>query len=180
MRGVYAQSNQSNQSNRYGWSSVLPIQRSVVSIEILIYTQAKKMFGLLGPRCWTGYSVLDAGLSCTKEVWYIYDWDTGSSILICLVKSCLQALPVCSLVNNKGIESPFLCKTPRPSARVLTLKHAPTFRQKKTLTFVHCSDFEGCPSFTHFLKYHTGGCFQRDLLPNAVVPRPPPSFRFPP
>ena len=24
-----------------------------------------------------GYSVLDAGLSCTKEVWYIYDWDTG-------------------------------------------------------------------------------------------------------
>ena len=29
-----------------------------------------------------GYSVLDAGLSCTKGVWYIYDWDTGSSILI--------------------------------------------------------------------------------------------------
>ena len=29
-----------------------------------------------------GYSVLDAGLSCTKEVWYIYDWDTGSLILI--------------------------------------------------------------------------------------------------
>ena len=23
------------------------------------------------------YSVLDAGLSCTKGVWYIYDWDTG-------------------------------------------------------------------------------------------------------
>ena len=21
--------------------------------------------------------VLDAGLSCTKGVWYIYDWDTG-------------------------------------------------------------------------------------------------------
>ena len=32
-------------------------------------------------RC-LGYSVLDAGLSCTKGVWYIYDWDTGSSILI--------------------------------------------------------------------------------------------------
>ena len=29
-----------------------------------------------------GYSVLDAGLSCTKGVWYIYAWDTGSSILI--------------------------------------------------------------------------------------------------
>ena len=29
-----------------------------------------------------GYSVLDAGLSCTKRVRYIYDWDTGSSILI--------------------------------------------------------------------------------------------------
>ena len=24
-----------------------------------------------------GYSVLDAGLSCTKGVWYMYDWDTG-------------------------------------------------------------------------------------------------------
>ena len=29
-----------------------------------------------------GYSVLDTGLSCTKGVWYTYDWDTGSSILI--------------------------------------------------------------------------------------------------
>ena len=29
-----------------------------------------------------GYSVLDAGLSCSKGVWYIYDWDTGSSIPI--------------------------------------------------------------------------------------------------
>ena len=29
-----------------------------------------------------GYSVLDAGLSCTKGVWYIRNWDTGSSILI--------------------------------------------------------------------------------------------------
>ena len=29
-----------------------------------------------------GYSVLDTGLSCTKGVWYIYVWDTGSSILI--------------------------------------------------------------------------------------------------
>ena len=32
-------------------------------------------------RC-LGYSVLDAGLSCTKGVWYIYDCDTGSSLLI--------------------------------------------------------------------------------------------------
>ena len=29
-----------------------------------------------------GYSVFDAGLSCTKGVWYIYGWDTGSPILI--------------------------------------------------------------------------------------------------
>ena len=29
-----------------------------------------------------GYPVLDAGLSCTKGVWYIYGWDTESSILI--------------------------------------------------------------------------------------------------
>ena len=33
-----------------------------------------------------------------------------------------------SLVNNKGIESSFLCKAPRPSARVLTLRHAPISR----------------------------------------------------
>ena len=46
------------------------------------------------------------------------------------MKSLRQALPVCcSLVNSKGIESPFLCKAPRPSARVLTLRHAPTSRQ---------------------------------------------------
>ena len=31
--------------------------------------------------CGTRSSILD-GLSCTKGVWYIYDWDTGSSILI--------------------------------------------------------------------------------------------------
>ena len=69
------------------------------------------------------------GLSCTKGVWYIYDWDTGSSILRTdLVKSCLQALPACSLVNSKGVEST-LCKVPRPCARVLTLRHAPTSRQ---------------------------------------------------
>ena len=29
-----------------------------------------------------GYSVLDAGLSCTKGDWYVYDWDTGSPIRI--------------------------------------------------------------------------------------------------
>ena len=47
-----------------------------------------------------------------------------------LVKSYQQALPVCrSLVNNKGIESNFLCKAPRTSARVLTVRHAPTSRQ---------------------------------------------------
>ena len=26
--------------------------------------------------------VLDAGLSCTKGVWYIYDWDTEQFILM--------------------------------------------------------------------------------------------------
>ena len=35
--------------------------------------------------------------------------------------------PVCSLVNDKRIEST-LYKAPRPSARVLTLRHAPTPR----------------------------------------------------
>ena len=45
------------------------------------------------------------------------------------MKSCQQALPVYrSLVNNKGIESTFLCKAPRPSARVLTIRHAATSR----------------------------------------------------
>ena len=29
-----------------------------------------------------GYSVLDAGLSCTKGVWYVYGWDTGLFILM--------------------------------------------------------------------------------------------------
>ena len=46
-----------------------------------------------------------------------------------LVKGLQQALPVCrSLVSNKGIESTFLCKAPRPSVHVLTLRHAPTSR----------------------------------------------------
>ena len=45
------------------------------------------------------------------------------------MKNCLRALPVCSLVNDKGIESTFY-KAPRPSARVLTLSHAPTPKQK--------------------------------------------------
>ena len=48
-------------------------------------------------------------------------------VYIDLVKNCLRVLPVCSLVNDKGIEST-LCKAPRPSARVLTLRHAPTPR----------------------------------------------------
>ena len=29
-----------------------------------------------------GYSVLDAGLSYEEGVWYVFDWDNGSSILI--------------------------------------------------------------------------------------------------
>ena len=43
--------------------------------------------------------------------------------------NCLRAMPVCSLVNDKGIESTFY-KAPRPSARVLTLSHAPTPKQE--------------------------------------------------
>ena len=35
----------------------------------------------MGDVCGTRSSML-AGLSCTKGVWYIYDWDTGSTILI--------------------------------------------------------------------------------------------------
>ena len=31
---------------------------------------------------------------------------------------------ISSLVKNKGTESTFLCKAPRPSVRVLTLRHA--------------------------------------------------------
>ena len=34
-----------------------------------------------GAVCGTRSSML-AGLSCTKGVWYMYDWDTGSTILI--------------------------------------------------------------------------------------------------
>ena len=44
------------------------------------------------------------------------------------MKNCLRALPVCLLFNDKGIESTFY-KAPRPSARVLTLSHAPTPKQ---------------------------------------------------
>ena len=58
----------------------------------------------------------------------VYIWLGYWIVYTDLMKSCLQALPECSLVNDKGIESPFLCKAPRPSARVLTLRHAPTPR----------------------------------------------------
>ena len=44
-----------------------------------------------------------------------------------MAKNCLRILRVCSLVNDKEIESTFY-KAPRPSARVLTLSHAPTSR----------------------------------------------------
>ena len=33
------------------------------------------LFGVLGPRCWTGPAMLDCHL--VEGVWYIYDWDTG-------------------------------------------------------------------------------------------------------
>ena len=43
----------------------------------------------------------------------------------------------CSIVNDKEIESTFY-KAPRPSARVLTLIHAPTPRHYVPLSFVRC------------------------------------------
>ena len=45
---------------------------------IFINDHSELLFLVWGTR----FSMLDAGLSCTKGVWYIYDWDTGSSILI--------------------------------------------------------------------------------------------------
>ena len=61
--------------------------------------------------------VLDAGLSCTKGVWYIYDWDTGSlsDVVLHVVHSS------CNLLDNiKGLESTFflfrpLTKLPHPN-----------------------------------------------------------------
>ena len=44
------------------------------------------------------------------------------------MKNYLRVLPVYSLANDKGIEST-LYKAPRPSARMLTLSHAPTSRR---------------------------------------------------
>ena len=78
------------------------------------------LFGLLDPRCLLDCHVLKGfGIHLIGILDRLYTD---------LVKSCLQALPVCSLVNSKGMELPFLCKAPRPSARVLTLRHAPTSR----------------------------------------------------
>ena len=39
---------------------------------------SKRLGGIV---CGT-YSVLDAGLSFGRRGWYMYDWDTGSSVLI--------------------------------------------------------------------------------------------------
>ena len=56
--------------------------------------------------------------------------------------NCLRAMPVCLLVNDKGIESTFY-KTPRPSARVLTLSHAPTpkhdYSLRNSILLLPCS-----------------------------------------
>ena len=46
-----------------------------------ILDNKKKWGGGITRVCGTRSSML-AGLSCTKGVWYIYDWDTGSTILI--------------------------------------------------------------------------------------------------
>ena len=67
-------------------------------------------------RCWT-VMYLRGLVYILLGYWIVYTD---------LVKSYLQALPVRSLVNNKGLESPFLCKPPRPRARVFTLRHAST------------------------------------------------------
>ena len=56
---------------------------------------------------------LDAGLSCTKGVWYIYDWDTGWFMLMYWEASpgfsrtsfTHHVISSCNLlVNIKGLE----------------------------------------------------------------------------
>ena len=62
--------------------------------------------------------------------------------------NCLRAMPVCSLVNDKGIESTFY-KAPRPSARVLTLSHVPTPKHKnKCEPYLLCGIFGARSSST--------------------------------
>ena len=60
---------------------------------------------------------LDAGLSCTKGVWYIYDWDTGQFMLVYWEASPVfsrtsfthHVISSCNLlVNMKDLESTFL------------------------------------------------------------------------
>ena len=49
----------------------------VFTAYVTVYYIITTMFDVCGTR-----SSMLAGLSCTKGVWYIYDWDTGSTILI--------------------------------------------------------------------------------------------------
>ena len=61
------------------------VQDTVVHLEVdeelWRITQGSKRQAQWVVVCGTRSSML-AGLSCTKGVWYIYDWDTGSTILI--------------------------------------------------------------------------------------------------
>ena len=51
----------------------------------------------------TRFSMLDwvrvTGLSCTKGVWYIYDWDTRSSILPLWKTKVVLSPPRCKLLR---------------------------------------------------------------------------------
>ena len=40
---------------------------------IVVKVKKKMCLGVLGSQCYTAV----AGLSCSRGVWYIYDWDTG-------------------------------------------------------------------------------------------------------
>ena len=53
----------------------------LLNIGILTHVTEATTSDQVGSVCGTRSSML-AGLSCTKGVWYIYDWDTGSTILI--------------------------------------------------------------------------------------------------
>ena len=66
----------------YRWRSLPTVRRHRASKPQGSSERVLQVAGHYGPIvCGTRSSVL-AGLSCTKGVWYIYDWDTGSSILI--------------------------------------------------------------------------------------------------
>ena len=85
----------------------------------------------------TRFSMLDwvrvTGLSCTKGVWYIYDWDTRSSILPSgrpRLSSLLLDVnySVCILyVSTRSWSQPFYIFPRQPHCRRVNSDHAPEF-----------------------------------------------------